>query len=634
MTDHARQPGSQPGAQPGTQADSTLSNVTEHGLPRPRVPGDEAVLDVLSEFQTGLESLKHLCSERKTQMEQLKRAEEDLAARATALATAESVLSRARETLERENASLRASRVLLDEQRAASKLEHETRTRELDDRTKALESRVREFESARADLGRRAEDLAKREASVAALSANLEEATRARDDLFARLTETQRQADAIRAELESSRAEIAKLRGSLEDASSRLNAAGQQSSGATQELLDARSKLAEFEARASELESASAQDRQKLEQAAAVIESLRSGGGESQAELAGARAHIETLSRELTECRAKLQDAQRDLSVLEQTEARSRESAQKLATELHEARSFGGGMTEFSRNRKNRLQRAKLMLREQTEKLRVAGDALRARFEQCEHVLAQRQELASAREVVNAAQRRLEKNKARSRSAATLMYACLTLLFLGAFSWIVSGQVWPGTFAAHSTIGADSRTRTLSQAELAEWQTFHQSLLADPRFHEAAADRFNKRGIVTLGTPPLVAKFLETSTTVEFNEPGEMKIEVRAEGSDRAERLADTLTGALISYANASRQRRVDGSVTVLRQNPAADRVAIDNTRLQMAGVLMGGCSILAMFGGVVVWRKLATAKSSFEQTAMLDAILDEHRWQPPVKAA
>ena len=91
-------------------------------------------------------------------------------------------------------------------------------------------------------------------------------------------------------------------------------------------------------------------------------------------------------------------------------------------------------------------------------------------------------------------------------------------------------------------------------------------------------------------------------------------------------------TAALISYANASRQRRVDGAVTVLRQTPAAGTSAIDNTRLHMAGVLMGGGSIFAALGGVLVWRKLATAKSTFEQTAMLGAILDEQRWQPPTK--
>lgn len=614
------------------QPDPVLDDVSEHGMPRPRVPGDEAVLDVLSEFQMGLESLKHLCAERKTQMEQLRRAEAELTARATALASAEGVLSRARETFERENAALLASRAEFDDQRAALSREQDSRARELDVRAREFEHRARELEAKRVDLDVRAAQLATQEAALASVRNNLEGATRERNELSAKLNQAQQFASQMRQELEASRAEIANLKGALDRALAQVSSAGAQSTNASQELVAARSRLAELQARVGELEESAAQDKRKLEQAADLIEHLRAGGGESTAELSKARAHIETLSRELSDCRAKLEESRHDLSVLEQTEQRSRELAQRLAEELKEARSFGGGISEVARNRKNRLQRAKLMLREQSEKLRVAGDALRSRFEQCEQVLAQRQELVSAREVINAAQRRLEKTRSRGRAAATLMYVCMTILLLGGISWIASGQIWPGYFAARSAIGADSRTRTLSQAELAEWQTFHQSLLDDPRFHEAAADRFAKRGLTTLGTAPAVAKFLKDSASAEFNEPGEMKLEVRAEGADRAERIADTLTGALISYANASRQRRVDGAVTVLRQTPAAGNGPIDTTRLQMAGVLMGVGSILAAFGGVLVWRKLANAKSTFEQTAMLDAILDEQRWQPPTK--
>ncbi|MBL8760141.1 MAG: hypothetical protein JNL50_02470 [Phycisphaerae bacterium] len=624
MTDHASNPG---------PSDPAL-DVTELGLHDPASPdkprGDEAVLEVLSEFQTGLESLKHLCSERKTQMEQLRRAEDELSRRATALAAADSVLSRARETFERENAALLASRAELDEHRASFARDHDARARELDARVRESEHRARDLEAKRLDLDVRAAQLATQEAALASLRTNFDAATRERSELVAKLNHAQQLASQSRQELEASRVQIANLQGALDRALAQASDAGAQNQNAAHDLVAARTSLAELQARFTELQEAAALDKQKLEQAADLIEHLRAGGGESSAELAKSRAHIETLSRELTDARAKLEQSQRDLSVLEQTEATSRQSAQQLADELKEARSFGGGITEVARTRKNRLQRAKLMLREQSEKLRVAGDALRARFEQCEQVLAQRQDLLSAREVINATQRRLEKTKARGRAAAVVMYACMTLLMLGGIAWIVSGQAWPGVFAAHSTIGADSRSRTLSQAELAEWQTFHQALLADPRFHEAAADRFNKRGIISLGTAPEVAKYLQSSASAEFNEPGEMKLIVRAEGADRAARLADTLTGALISYANASRQRRVDGAVTVLRQTPAADPGALDSTRLQMAGALMGGGSVFAAFAGVLVWRKLATAKSSFEQTAMLDAILDEQRWQPP----
>lgn len=619
-------------AQAGNPFDPALSAVSEQGLPHPKAPGDEAVLEVLSEFQMGLESLKNLCSERRTQMEQLKRAETELTTRATALAAADGVLSRARESFERENAALLASRAEFDEQRAAFSRDQEARVREVDARAREFEHRARDLEAKRLDLDVRAAQLSTQEAALASLRTNLDGATRERNELVAKLNQAQQFAAQVRQELESSRNEIANLKGALDRALAQASDAGSQSTNVTQELVSAKSELAEFQARIAELEHTAAQDRQKLEQAADVIEHLRAGGGESSAELSKARAHIETLSRELSDCRAKLEESKRDLSVLEQTEQRSRELAQQLASELKEARSFGGGITEVARTRKNRLQRAKLMLREQSEKLRVAGEALRSRFDQCEQVLAQRQDLLSAREVINAAQRRVEKTKARGRAAATMMYVCMTLLILGGLSWIVSGQVWPGVFAGRSAIGADSRNRTLSQAELAEWQTFHQSLLDDPRFHEVAADRFNKRGLTTLGSAPQVAKFLKESASAEFNEPGEMRLEVRAEGAERAERLADTLTGALISYSNASRQRRVDGAVTVLRQTPAAGTGAIDTTRLQMAGVLMGGGSIFAALGGVLVWRKLATAKSTFEQTAMLDAILDEQRWQPPTK--
>jgi hypothetical protein len=169
--------------------------------------------------------------------------------------------------------------------------------------------------------------------------------------------------------------------------------------------------------------------------------------------------------------------------------------------------------------------------------------------------------------------------------------------------------------------------RELNDAELEEWLRFHKDTLNDPRFHEEAAQRFARAGRADLGTGAAVAGLISSSVVTDSVLPGEMKVELQFRGRDQARRTLETLTAALASFANAAQQRRIDGGATIVPAAASADDTPTDDTQMYYALAIMGGGVLVAGFIGLAIFRKLASAKSAFEQDSHLASVLDEARW-------
>jgi hypothetical protein len=122
------------------------------------------------------------------------------------------------------------------------------------------------------------------------------------------------------------------------------------------------------------------------------------------------------LASRLTESRGYLDEA---ADIIKSLEA-------QLQQQRHARRAGGGGSPhadpEFAITVETRRRRLKLMhamLRDRTDKVRKASEALRHRFEQCEGVLKQRAELAATRERIEAGKADSER-AARTRAAVTV----------------------------------------------------------------------------------------------------------------------------------------------------------------------------------------------------------------------
>jgi hypothetical protein len=102
---------------------------------------------------------------------------------------------------------------------------------------------------------------------------------------------------------------------------------------------------------------------------------------------------------------------------------------------------------------------------------------------------------------------------------------------------------------------------------------------------------------------------------------------LKAAGADRATRALEVLGTTLASEANATRDRRPDGAVTLIKAGAAAGAAPIEDQRLLHASMLLGGLSILTFGLGSVLWLRLAKAKHDFEVSAQLDQVMDEAKW-------
>ncbi|MBU6413093.1 MAG: hypothetical protein KGS45_06435 [Planctomycetes bacterium] len=282
---------------------------------------------------------------------------------------------------------------------------------------------------------------------------------------------------------------------------------------------------------------------------------------------------------------------------------------------------------QWTVDRAERLRTHRRLRRQQIVQLREAGEVLRKRFEICEQVLAQRAQLAAAHQVIQETQRKQASQRAVGRAATVMGHSTIVLAILAGLSWALAGQISPGRFAARATLEADGKGRELATEELKEWQKFHEEMLGDPQFAGKVAEHMKRFAMGALAEPSAVAQRLKTDMSFESARPGVLTVELRGDGPERTARELNAITTKLAAEAVEARARRIDGAVTVISKEAAADPKPIDSTRLQVAGAILGGCALFGIFVATFIYRRLAAAKQKFERDIALEAILDASRW-------
>jgi predicted nucleic acid-binding Zn-ribbon protein len=333
----------------------------------------------------------------------------------------------------------------------------------------------------------------------------------------------------------------------------------------------------------------------------------------------------------LVQLRDERQELTERISTLESELDRTRKLLTQAKSSPAPAASQGAFPAQVKR-RRDRLGFVRKLALERSKKIKKAEDALATRFEACERILSMRQELAEARELITAAQRKTERHRAGGKTAALAFYGTAAAALLGVISWFGTQAMIPGQYAAHALIAADSKGRSLGPGEYAEWQTFHENMVTDPAFMEVAAERMTRRGITELGKAADLAQEAKKSLSAIGGNDGELKLEWRGQGAERTQRILDTLVTALASQANAARERRVDGSVTAIKLASTAGTERLDTDYRMIAAGVWGGSMILIFGFGTLIWRRLANAKATFEGSVTVDAALDVRRWNLPTR--
>lgn len=480
------------------------------------------------------------------------------------------------------------------------------------------EAEVAEVRARLDDVGRSSTaSVATHTERVAELSRQLADTTAERDRTLETCAELEARVRTVTQEMEQHRADSSGVR----------EAQSAEARSLSERLVQAQAELQRVGGEAARLGDELASALRVAEEATAKCQSLEQDCHGFHAEVRTLKEAVTARETAIEKLYAQCEELERRCEALQ-----SEERAGDLA-----ARSVGLGQgmssapaDERTLRRRARLRKARVLVKDQSQKVRLASEALRARFEQCDQVLAMRGEVIEIKKTVVEAQRRLQKQRAGSRVAAIVCYGLFSLLLLCGLGYGIAQQVAPGVFAARATLKADGAGRELSVDEKAEWTRYHEKLFSDPQLMEEAAARMKRRGIETLATPAELTTFLAGAFTHDSPEPGTIHVELRAPGSERAVRVLETFLTALTSQSNATRNTRVDGAVTTLAAPPAVGSAPIDNQRLVYAGAIAGGGFILTFAGAGALWVRLAHARQKFEGEARVDAVLESAAWNPP----
>lgn len=561
-------------------------------------------------------------------------------ARAAARAEAEAARAAAQSQVEKIQAEASSARTESERTKTvATELESfaaelNTLQKELDEGKAALDADRAKLLEAVERIKAREEELNARDAELAAKQAALGErdAAAEQEALQEARQQALQQAEAERAELQSRiKAEsdaAEQMRKDLESVVRRCAAQEEVLAEYEQLLSVERShvhalmdRIQREGAGADEIESSLVELRQCLAAERDARASAVSGSEQSLQQLADAAAKVRAAEE-------KAANLEKELAAAKTLQAKQQHTIERLnAAKSGGMVSGAGGGGAMSGLRRKRLTRYRSILREQVDKVRRASEVLAKRFEQCEQVLGMRAEVMAAKRQVENAAARVQRQASTKQAAALTLYCVLILGTLAALSWAAVNQVLPGTFAAATELVADGRGRDLSDAERDEWKRALEETLADPRFIDLVADRMRQRGYDKLASGGAMKSFLTTNFSHESPSPGSLKLEVRADGRDRAARSLDIIATALASDANANRERRADGAVTLIKSPAVAGERPVNDTRLAHAGILLGVSSLLTLGLGTLLWGRLAKAKTDFEMGSQIDQVLDEARW-------
>lgn len=393
-----------------------------------------------------------------------------------------------------------------------------------------------------------------------------------------------------------------------------------------QQAAEAAAKLAAVPVAEAMGESAS---REEVEQLESLVSELKD---RLRTEIASRRAAEETLSkrpegddRGRAEMESKLERAMGQLSTAQAEIERLRNDAPSFSTPAQE---------RTLQRRRDRLRLCKKLVREKQEKLRVGGEALRTRFQQCEEIIKQRSDLSKVAERVKAADRRHQKQKAGSRVTSVVLCWVLILGIMAGLSYAVSRQIIPGVFVAKTVIKADGRGHELTDDEKQEWQKYHEDLLADPRFADVVAKRMARKGMAASSDPGAVIDMVKNRLVWESPTPGELRLELKGPGATATERELDTISTALAGEANAARTNQATAAVTTPPTPAVTNGVPLDNSQMIAAGAMLGVGFVILIGVAIGMYRKLAQVKTRFEKDAEMASILDDANWPDMQKLA
>ena len=447
----------------------------------------------------------------------------------------------------------------------------------------------------------------------ASMESSLREAHGAIDQLRAQRDAMNERAQEIEAALREAHSRFEESQQNIDESQRRAAELEAARTGLEQELQTARSRNDELKAEVrgalrhvSELESS-------LEAATSRVEQLLSQSGSGEQRIVALEAQVAEMTRAREETAAQIDNLQAELADARRGVVEANERAESAKASKHVAHD------ERLSVRKARLTRARRMLRDRSEQLNRAVRAVEAKYRECEQILQAREHVAAASRAIQRAEKKVREKAARTKAANLIAAALGCFAIIVVCSWLIAGQFATPTYLARIELTPEVRGRDMTEEQVVAWRVYHESLLRDPLVTQAAAERMGRRGITTLADPGALRERLAESLRHETPVPGRLILEFEGEGHERTRRILETYAAAVVSHANASRERRPDGASTAIAVEAAIVGEPLNDNRPVIAAGISGVLSLAALFAWMGLWAKLRKPDQVTVEEAALD---------------
>lgn len=485
-----------------------------------------------------------------------------------------------------------------------------------------LEHERRSVAEVREEIARREESLqsemARHREGMESLRTQLEAVERGRAEERARAEAQAADADTHRREVE---ARLAERTGELEETRQSLQLAGQKLAALAQSVAE---QAPQLERGAAALALVHEQERRIRELQQRVDATLGDAERVSilERELAAAREALEVSESNVRTLDAKVHE------ISSAAETAKASQAERFGKQLEDKARMIAEMGHLLKKRKERLDRARVLVRERAErsrrKAREASEAaIVSTLEEERLIKRQREELRQVQEMLEASESRLMRRTARSRGMAAVIWSMLATCVVAVACWVAAGVVWPLPSVASVDLVAKLPDGMSFRPEHdAQWQALHRDALKDEAFRTGVLRRLSERGVNALGGSAELAAWLD-EVRVDSDGPGTMRLIATGPDPDTATIALDTLATSLandsaklvkgtsdLPKATLAGNTAIPGRITFSTIVPQSS----PRDRLVAAGMLFSGVAGLGLAAGLVVFGRLSRAKRTFEE--------------------
>ena len=483
--------------------------------------------------------------------------------------------------------------------------------REMQERIQSLEQQIGQQPSPDPEAIERADQLSREAES------KVEDLTEQVKKLEAALREQSASRDQYCEKFEAAEERIHSLVGALSEQESQIDGVAEAGAAVQQQ----RQRIAELTNQLAQYKVASdpEQLRQKDQRIEELVEALRQARGQSAGDQSAADS--EARIHELITANDQLRIEAERAAIEAQEAWRQLEQQGHGPTQgdgdANEAQILAAKAQHLQR-RRVRLARMRRALRSRT---RPQSDAAVPESDQTEQI-------AELRNALAVSERELIRKWARPSAVMTLGWFTLLAISVAGVSWFGADHFVPATVSASVTFEAKTSSgQQLSSEEAESWRVWHTELLTDTGFTNTLVQRLADRRLDRFADPEVLRQRLQADLTIDAMEDGLMTVSLAGTDRPQITALLDTLATTLVSESSRRMSKRggphavvkggtsKGGRVTYATINP----VPIRDARLKYAAYIFGGFFPVCLFLIMVIYRRLARAKSFFDgQDAMI----------------